>query len=48
MKGFGRKADELGYAKTNMIAKSREVKTRSNLAQSSKEGCYSNDDYFCI
>jgi hypothetical protein len=47
-KGVGRRADDIGYAKINIVAKSREVKTRLNLAKFSKEGRFYNDDYFCI
>jgi hypothetical protein len=36
--GVGRKADDLALQKKNIVANSKEVKTRSNLAESSKEG----------
>jgi hypothetical protein len=37
--GVGRKADGLALLKKFIVAKSKEVKTGCNLAESSKEGC---------
>jgi hypothetical protein len=40
----GRKADDLALLKKNIVAKSKEVKTGSNVAEPFKEGCGGDDD----